>query len=352
MIANRWACLTSVCFLAISCFGVAAASAQDRLAPGVVTNPNSWTPAERSAVSGFINGQIQTILSDDVEAVSRARRNLADPLDTQGATESFLRQYSQLLTERLTPLVENDDLKTRINTMVIFSRIGHPDALDPIERGLTDPSPGVRYPAALAMNNQIDGGELTNNQIEKILDLLKNQIVAEKDAFVVAPLLEAMLAADQSGARVIDVLNDRVAIHAEQPGTSYSPENAALQLAFSRLFTAAQRPQEQVRSLAKVSARYLQLAARQLAEADLSTENNRSHIEAVRVAASSLEFAHTALRARGLTPQGLGTMIDQENWVGLRDIAQEWVEILKQDPFNFTDQDLALPPASPQAARR
>ncbi|MEO1235262.1 MAG: hypothetical protein AAFX76_00595, partial [Planctomycetota bacterium] len=104
------------------------------------------------------------------------------------------------------------------------------------------------------------------------------------------------------------------------------------------------------RGLARVSARYLKLASQQLADGSVPEDRSRSHVETVRLTATVLEFSHNTLRASGLPPQGLDRLVDQRNWNGVLDIANDWTSILTQAPYNFSEQEIAAPVGSPRAA--
>lgn len=353
MISNRRSQTTwGVIFLSgvLLCLSVSAMG-QNRLEPGVLANPNFWSPEERQRIETYVDRQIAAILNgDDESAVSGGRDGLIDPVNTSGVTERFVEQFAELVVSKLGPLMDAEALIVRLNAMVVCMNLTHPDALKVIEKGLADDSAGVRYPAAKALEAQLASGKLGGNQTNQVLTMLEKMIGRENDVHVVQPLLDAMLAAPNNSSKVMAVLAERLDRHADRPEASYEPERNALQAVYTRLFTAPTRPEAQVKELALLSGRYMVLASQQLAAASVPAERDDSHQDIILVAASTLEFAHDNLQSREVPPPSPADAIRSENWNALVGIAQDWVTILKADPFNFTDADLKVAAAAEPAA--
>ncbi|MBB6429744.1 putative transcriptional regulator [Algisphaera agarilytica] len=326
------------------------AISQDRLDAGVLANPDFWAPADRQAIAAFVDRQVAAIQSGDEVAMNEGRTNLTDPPRTPGASERFLNQFSELVCEEVAPLMDSDVLKVRINSMVVCMSLPHPNGLAAIQKGLADESAGVRYPAARALEGLLSSGQLDAAQTVEVLDLIQELIVAESDIYVVQPLFEAMLAAPDNNEKVLEVLNQRLSSHVDEPDASFVPAGTALQAVYSRLITAPQRPVDDVRELARASARHLLLAATQLEAGEVPDQIKAGHLEAIRVSAVALEFAFQELQSSQLAPLSPAGALRTEKWDAIVRIGENWVEVLKTDPFNYTDADLDITAAAPQAA--
>jgi len=324
---------------------------QDRLDPGFFANDSLWTPQQRGVAINYVEAQIAAIQSGDLSATSRGRKSLVDALSASGATPRFVQQFSEVVVGQVDPLVDAETLSVRLNAMIICIELQHPDALAPIQRGLQDVSAGVRFAAAQAVNNLIASNELTGAQQEKLLTQLEALIVKEDEVYVVSPLLKAILQS-QDNVRVLRVLNARADWHVGKPFASYEPERTTLQSVFSGLFTAPQRDPAEVKQLARASVRYMKLAADQLAAGEVPEGRIRSHTDMILVAASSLEFAHTELRARDRTPEKPDRLIPQQSWSRLVSISEAWIELLKADPIGLSEDDLKIGSDAPQAVEQ
>ncbi len=351
MMSNRRFCVTcGWLWCVLLALSSGSAMAQDRLDAGVLGNESFWSPADRQAIEGFVDRQLAAIQSGDEQAISQGRLSLTDPTRTPGVSERFLNQFAELIAGKLSPLMDAEDLKVRLNAMVVSMSLPHPDAMPAIEIGLRDPSAGVRYPAARAIEALLASGQLDTAQTVDALDTIQTLIVDEDDVHVAQPLFEAMLASPNDSDKVLQVLNERLARHIEQPEASFTPESTALQAVYSRLITAPQRPRDQVRELARASTRCMLLAAQQLASGDVPENANISHQDIIRVAAVALEFAHGEVQSRELAPPSPNRALTQSNWDSIVRIADNWVEVLKADPFNFSDAQLTIEAQAGQAA--
>jgi len=315
---------------------------QDRLDAGVLGNDSFWSPAERQAIEGFVDRQLAAIQSGEEEAINLGRNGLTDPTRAPGVTDRFIEQFAGLIAGKLSPLMDSTSLKVRLNAMVVGMSLPHPDAVGAIENGLDDPSAGVRYPAARAMEGLIASGQLSAAQTQAALGNIQRLIVTENDMHVVQPLFEAMLAAPDNNGQVLEVLNARLSRHVDQPEASFAPESTALQAVYSRLITAQQRSRADVRELARASTRHMLLSAQQLASGEVPEANGAGHLDVIRVAAVALEFAHGELQSRELAPPSPARNLAQSNWESIVRIGEGWVNVLKAEPFNYADTDLNI----------
>jgi hypothetical protein len=343
MSRRRWKWARSGCAAAVLGTLAVASPGQDRLDPSFYTNGNAWTPEQRRTVQQYVQQQVEAIGSGQEETIAAAKNSLISELNPPGANERFVDQLGEVVVNQIRPLVTSDQLKVRLNAIIVLSNVQEPEALPLVGPALSDDNAGVRYLAAKAMANLLEAGELNDAQKQRAMDLLQQQISEEDELYVVEPMLEALLRSNDN-ARVLVVLNNRVAWHAANPQSNFGPEASTLRTVFSELFTASNRPQAQVREIARASTRYLRLIASQFQENPSLVEEDRTRLDLITVAASVLDFAHAELRLGG-NPPPAGAQIDQRDWTALAATAQQWVQWLTGPPVNFTDQQLSIAPA-------
>lgn len=323
---------------------------QARLDPSFRTNPNFWSPDQREAATGFVREQIAALGSGDETSISMGRENLIAQLGGD-PTERFVSQYAELVAAQTAPLVDSDTLlKTRVNAMLVLASLPHLDALAPALRGLDDPSAGVRYPAVIAVGEHLRSGRLAGPQRDQVLNELARRVVTEEEVYIVKPMFDAMLGVEGALLAVLDALDARLAWHLDRPTAAYFPERDTLQdITSTLLITSQQRPDE-VPQLARVSYRYMRLAASQLAGDQVPESRQQGHVDLIRVAASSLAFTHNDLGSTQVAPSAPIEALDRGDWAVVIRVADDWLEILKQAPFNFSDADLQVGESAPQAA--
>ncbi|MEM7626587.1 MAG: HEAT repeat domain-containing protein [Planctomycetota bacterium] len=335
--------LSRVFAAALSATLVFGAYGQDRLPPSFPANPSTWNSDEREQAGLFVDAQVNRLLTGEESAISKGRSSLVEALTFPGGADQYISQLSEVIADRLGPLMETQDLMIRVNAIIVCTYLKHPDALAPIEAGLKDPNAGVRYNAANAMANLLADGQLSNNERNAALQTLENLAADEQDTFVMQPMLDAL---DQTrdDVLVLRVLNDRVAWHVGKPAESYEAERETLQKVYIRITTNPSPDPSLINELARVSVRYMRLASQQLADGAVAADRNRSHIDIVDLAATALRAAHTERAAPGRPPENPGRLGAQGNWAGVAGIAGEWVEVLKAPPFGFADADLSVEP--------
>jgi hypothetical protein len=342
MMSNRRCPVLLAAGLLLLSLAAADARGQDRLDASFYTNDSSWSPQQRQTAAAFVSNQVQAMRSGEEGDIAEAKTRLITELTITGANPRFVRQLSDVVVEQLRPLTSSDQLLVRINAMIVAGNVQTPEAMELVLTGLADDNAGVRYLASKAMENLLAGDLLNDPQRERVMDRLQQLAAGEDEVFVVQPLFEALLRAGDL-AQVIEALNQRVAWHAQNPTATLAPERATLQTAFSTLFTAsaANRPAEQVRELARASARYLLMVARQLEENPDRVSEDRTRFEIVQVAASALEFAHNELRVPGNLPPA-GRAAEQQDWARLVEAGETWIARLQEAPFNFSAEQVTV----------
>lgn len=336
--------MVAVWGLVLCCLAVATPTrAQvDRLDPALVAKNGPWSGSERQEVEDYVDAQVDRLLSANEESITRAREALTNPFDTAGVTAPFKSQFSEVLAEKLGKTLKDTPLKVRINTMIVCENLTHASGMVLINEGLADENAGVRYPAAKAVAHLLAAGSLNKTQQNNVLVKLEELIDVEPDPYIVQPLLDAMF---QTGdfTRTLAALNRRVDWHVARPDQSYDPErNTLFQIYIASITSGGSVTLDDVKELARASTRYFLLAAQQLNQNAVPRGNDRSHIELIRAAHTCLAHAYQKSESKVVPPKDPSNEINFRNWGEVLRCAQGWVDLLKQDPFDFTDQQLAV----------
>ncbi len=316
------------------------AAGQDRLDPSLYNNSDLWSPSQRQQVAAFIDQQIAQIQSSDEQAIDQGKARLNAELTLQNANERFIAQLSELTAERLAPLVKDEDVKVRINAMIVLGNARTARALDLVLAGLADDNAGVRYLASKAMEALLRSGRLPDAERTRALDQLSQILVDEGEIFVVGPMLEALVQA-RDNLRVLSVLNQRVAWHAARPAVVYGPESSTFREIFTSLFVGANRPPSELRELARASARYVLLIAQQEVAKSGRIQADASRLELLNIAVRALEVAHTDLRVSDPLPP-VSSAVETRDWPRLVTAGQTWIDLLQSAPFNFDEQAVSV----------
>ena len=332
-----WSCLLG---LILPLCLAAAALGQSRLDPGFYTNTNLWTAQERQQVNNLVSARVEQMRSGEEQAINEAKAALVTELTVANANERFVSQFSEVVAEQLAPLVDAQDVQVRINAMIVCSNLRTARALDLVLNGLADENAGVRYLASKAMEGLLRGDQLSPPERTRALDQLSQIIVDEGEVFVVGPMLDALVQAGDN-LRVLEVLNQRVAWHAERPAAAYGPESGTFRAIFTNLFTTTNREPAELRELARASARYTLLIAEQEVDKPGRIEADASRLELLQIAVRALEVAHGDLPVAGALPP-VRNAVETRNWPNLTEAGQAWITLLKAAPFNYNDAQLAV----------
>ena len=335
--STPWRGLTALVLgLCLAC----SAAGQERLDPSFYSNSNLWNNQERQQVTRFVQQAVEQMQAGDEDSIAQGKNKLNAELTVPGANERFISQFSEIVAQSLRPLVDAQDVKVRINTMIVSANLRTPQALELVLNGLADDNAGVRYLASKAMEGLLLNGRLPDAERARALDRLGEIIVNEGEVFVARPMLEALVQAN-ANARVLSVLNRRIPLHAKRPNAEYGPEASTFRELFSSLFVNKSRPPAELRELARASGRYLLLIARQEQESPGRAEADPSRVELLRIAVRALELAHTDLRAGSALPPA-NRAVETRDWSGLVEAGEAWQEMLQEGPFNFEAQQVSV----------
>ena len=275
------------------------------------------------------------VQSTDVEGTAAARRDLTSPLTAIAATPSFVQQYGRILAEGVRGVPADADAAKRINALLLLRNAPIQEAAPVVRGSLASPDSAVRFTAAKVIFDLLRqpadrGPALSAADQRQLLADLATAAAAETDPYVVGKILPAMQAAAGDGgrARIIETLNDRVAVHAENPATGYLPELAEMSTLFLRNLGNFQKAE--AAGLCRASARYLKLVSTQLNAAIIpapGVETARQMLSQCDNILRELSVSQLGLRA-GDVPRSVQGSVDGDDFAAVSTAADRWLEAL------------------------
>ena len=339
----------AVSWLSASAWAQDAAAAE--LSGTVLEATGAWTAAQSQDVQAFVDAQLAAFASDDAEAISAGRQAITEPLNSLKAGPAFQSQYFRLLVQRLKAGVNGWSVIGRVNATMLARRVIDPGVTEVLETGLKDDSAGVRFGAAKTLGELMPNEAMGFNDRDKarLMQVLAGAAAVEPDAFVVGKLLPAIRATGQDGVRstLINVFNERVVLHAADPGLSYRPELTAMQEVF--ITGLGKFDRKQTKAFLRAAGRCLNLAAQQL-DAGTIPETHRPAAQGmITQAATILDELSRSMKLPGKLPRGVAPALSAGNTGQLVEIAQQWNERLQGSPLSLTPEELSIaaPPGTP-----
>ncbi len=344
------------------------ATAQDRIPQDAIVAQTAFNDTQRQAITAYVSrwaGVLNEATTNEQvfdTQVSDARQKLLSPIRTPGATDFFKKRYSVAVSEAIAPLLDADRLIVRLNVMIVVTKLTDDGAIALAEKGIKDPSPSVRYWAAKAT---ISIAETVDSQGNPILDVkgrlamlraLEEVGTTEESTEVLQQVMLAMSAMNVPSAidRVLDLLDARLKWHVDRPYEPYLAESAGLRAVYQTLLRAPAPNPAQIRKLAHVSHRYMNLISRNLADAadkaqtegienPINRELEMDHAAMLELAEYALQYVHSEIGSQESMPISIIQKIPFRNWKEINLIAVDgWGKVLKAPPLSFTPGDLAI----------
>ena len=159
------------------------------------TSRGSPTAADQSQISAFVQYYAQQMSAAvNSHAMVRARRHLLAPLQSKTSVPSaeFLYDFGTQVATDFTPLLS--DKKTALNAIITVGSIADISMQAPLQVGLTNPSPAVRYWAAKGLGNISTQLMSIGPAYQQAITALQQAMAVETDPLVAAEMCQVLLA--------------------------------------------------------------------------------------------------------------------------------------------------------------
>lgn len=255
--------------------GVGVASAQTPSFPIGATTAQTMTPEMRQSIQNYA-GYWGKVLNSAVtpQSVSDARERVIEPL-RRDLTPVVREEYAQDVLDAVKGTVAAPNLVLRMNGLIVASQLPTGAVSSMCLKGLTDPSPAVRYWAGKALadvsSRSTPGQPIFDNAQQKtILAALQKAMAPERSEVVLEQMYRALggLSIPEAQAALMQVLSQRVSLHQQEITRGLRADMEGLRNLKTRLVVDDARGENisaRLKSLAAIAAKYLQVVSSALA---------------------------------------------------------------------------------------
>lgn len=293
--------------------------------------------------------------------ITDARQQLLQLFRTGQPSAAYLEALSAAITtSRMEDAVAHESTLVRINAMIILSSMVDDGSKRFIDAGLSDKNPAVQRWAMEALGKRMiwwkiraaSGTRGAQTKIDDAIKQIANRVdqAAAPHPVVVDSAFDALLKVDTPASRevLVDLLNKRVALHAEDPDLSYSAERAVIE-SFSNALTIQVPPDfNAIKGLNRAMARYAALIVEQMQANRIAQENQDAANSMLFQCLQGMASVSVAAKAPKAPPAGHNEArgwIANGRWEELKNLIQkDWAPILTADPFNLKPGELAVKP--------
>lgn len=237
---------------------------------------DSLTPEQVTDIDKFATTYTGIIATSNNPAdIAAARRAMLQPLNntlTKPVPRSVL---TEKIATKIAPVIKSQFLPARLNALIVASETPHSAVGEMIVPGLKDESPAVRYWAAKACASVMatrPGGNVPfdNATQQQILDTITATAPKEASDSVLDQMFQALASLTIGPAReaLFGILAQRVGAHMPQANLGLLADVAALNKLHQKLVldvANARAVDQPLRDLTAVTAKFLQIASRDIA---------------------------------------------------------------------------------------
>lgn len=285
------------------------------------------------------------------EDITKAREQLLQHFRVNQPSDAFLQALSKAINKEIAPAVQHESDLVRINAMIVLGSMVDDGSMVHIDAGLKDKSDAVKRIAMQALGNrmrywkgQATGQVKIDNAIKQVLTIV-GQAEPPHPA-VVGSALQALVLVNtpQSLDALIEILNKRVAWHAENPNAPYDAERAAIENYMGLLVGDRRAGERSNKGMVRAMARYSKLIIGQM-------QAGRVPEEQVKGGKSMLfqclqGMANVCATANVKPPKDddqARNWINNDRWGELLKLVNEdWSVILGGEPFGLKPAELAI----------
>lgn len=345
-----------------------------QLSGRILNSENPLDESQREQVVNFVNyyvGQIRT--AEDPADVSDARERLLGTIRNRDLTrEHAYEALCEAAAQALQDVTEGNSVHVRINALIIAGELR--TAVDEITPLITDsfshPSSAVRYLAAktverLSRGEEDEGptndllapdddeavedaeSELTTSQQNDLLEALSSAMADEQSDTVLEKMYEAVgsLTVPEARQVLLNVLNERTANYTGGIRPSLQTDQSGVQsLQRSLAYDLAQERDvdDELRQLAVIAARLLDVVTRELQDAEVADELQAIALTTVQTADEVFDMALQHFDPTASGGRDLVGPAEEGEFDDLRLNALEWIGS-DDSPGLLSESSIAIP---------
>lgn len=348
----------------LAVFAAAPAVAQDgpgSLPQDIVTTTRPFSQEQKRIVNAYVGFWADRLVNAERGGgVAQGRRALLEPFTRPGATATFKDQYSALLITPIKPGATAERVIIRLNTMILVANSYGAYGVDLAAGRLDDKSPAVRYWAAAAIAEAVNGAAerqgLPTARQRQLFRAIRGVLTNESACDVREKLYQAMAAMDiaEAQAALLEALDERADVYAREGLTACLRAERqglkTLRLVLIEKYIAAGDQQQklraarqQLRELSIVSYRYVALVARAITEEGLADDTKAIAGDLVGLVQLVLRETVNAYNGQGAAKPNFVEPFENDRPLQFKLAVLDWVDVLKAEPMSVPAERLNLP---------
>jgi hypothetical protein len=333
-----------------------------RFMPQEIIQADPITPEMNDTIVSLVDPPVYDMGDDEVELkkVTEARDRLKGYLNQASGTAAFRMAVSTAISGRIGPAVDHENAVVRMNAMIVLGDMVDPGSKALIDKGLVDKNDAVQHWAMIALGKRMQywqkqlaalgpGGGWQANMDTAVAQIKKLLLVANPPhPIVVGAGLDALVKADTQLSReaLIEILNQRVALHAADPNLKYTAERAVCER-FTNVLVAQVPPDvRSIKGYSRALSRYSSLIVDQAQANLIDAEVEGGAHSMLFVCLQGMANVSAAAQAPNSPPanhnQGRD-WIKNARWAELKELVdKDWNAILQAAPFSLDEKQLAV----------
>ncbi len=326
--------------------------AQTRIPPDIIVLERPLTRDEKNAVDSYVSYWCDKLNTGSEDEISLARVKLLDHFSLI-AKYNFKEYYADRVAEQLAQAMTSSRVMTRINALIVAEHLPDTVCSEMLAMGmnaLKDSNPAVRYWAGKLLSHAAMSCSFNDGDLKKLINAFQNAIRNESSETVVEQLHIALASVNTEDAfnLLIDLLNNRLKQHSDQPGESVSTELGAMTQLQTLLITASQSNEPFVdrinRRFAKLVLHYEYMLAETLQNRNtgMTEATTEEYKVMIKLCDDFLTYyTRPMISKQALPDKSITSLLQSESWNGIMmRVREEWAGILKNPPFSFPDNEL------------
>lgn len=306
----------------------------------------------RQEILALVSPAAKKITQGTPKEISEGRTTLLQPMRDSTASPAFREAFSAIASSQLKDAAASESPLRRLNAMIVIAKLVDDGSRKMIDAGLKDQNPGVQLKAMEALRERVQywltqarGNADAEANVLAAVNQIQSMLAADPPPhpLIVAPAMRVFLDINtpDAHAALIQMLHQRVTLHAKDPSLAYHGEQAVLDRIARLLTTARPFPAELAKQTNRAAYRYALLINDQLRSGKISPENQDA---ASRVLAQSLTSLGQITAAAGKAPpEGqfqFKNWVQNGDWDEIQELIQAWSVVLGNEPFNLDDDQL------------
>lgn len=281
-----------------------------------------------------------------------ARTQLIRLLNPPSASKAYRLAISKAISERLGAAAGHKTPLVRMNAMIVLGPMVDDGSKALIDKGISDENDAVKHWATVALGKRLQWWkeQKEDQKVDAGIGQIKKLLMQAQPPhpIVVRAGLDALVKLNTPLAReaLIAILNHRVALHAEDPDLTYSPERSAIEGFTNLLVSEVPTDFRSIKGYNRAMARYSALIIDQAKANQIAAEQEKGAHTMLFLCLQGMANINAAAKAPNSPPDNHGQAkgwIVNGRWDELEGmVKKDWGAILTAPPIGLTPKELEI----------